>query len=171
MKRNIPTDLITFGKNFNLLPVASIIETLEQASIDAGIRSFVYADFETENEFQAVIDKFKFEEYPLLLIPPFTSAGAWTNAHRKGTLQIRGWVLVRLKENTVNYRSKALEISTIQPMKNLAMKFIKKMIVSDVIDPLAGSIQDTVRGSYQFSNKHLFGAAFTVNLPIIETVC
>lgn len=149
----------------------SLIETLDQASKDAGFRSFVYADFETENEFQAAIDKFKFEEYPLLLIPPFQSNGTWTSGRRKGILQVRGWALKRIKENTVNYRSRALEADTIEPMKVLARKFIKQMIVSDVYDPMVTTIQDTIRGSYQFTNKHLFGAYFTVNIPIVESVC
>lgn len=151
--------------------MSSLIETIEQASKDAGFRSFVYADFETENEFQAVIDNFKFEEYPLLLIPPFTSNGTWTNARRKGILLIRGWSLIRIKEQTVNYRSRKLEVDTIEPMKKMSRKFIKNMIESNAYDPMVTTIQDTIRGSYQFSNKHLFGAAFTVNLPIIESVC
>lgn len=151
--------------------MSSLIETLEQCSIDAGIRSFVYADFETENEFQAVIDKFKFEEYPLLLIPPFQSNGTWENGRRKGNLQIRGWVVKRLTESTVNYRSRNLEVTTIQPMKTLAMKFIKKLLISDIIDPMQPTTADTIRGSYQFTNKHLFGAYFTVNVGIVESVC
>lgn len=152
--------------------MASLIETLEQASIDAGIRSFVYADFESENEFQAVIDKFKFEEYPMLLIPPFQSNGSWTNGRRKAVLPLRGWVVKRISENTVNYRSKTLEVSTIQPMKTLAMKFIKRFSETDLIDAMrANEITDTIRGSYQFTNKHLFGAFFTANFPVIETVC
>jgi hypothetical protein len=151
--------------------MSSLIETIDQASKDAGFRSFVYADFETEQEFQAVIDKFKFEEYPLLLIPPFQSNGTWLNGRRKGVLQIRGWALKRLKQDTNQYRSKDLEVSTIQPMKTLAKKFIKEMIASDVYDPMVTTVSDTIRGSYQFTNTHLFGAYFTVNLPIIESVC
>lgn len=149
----------------------SLIETIEQAATDAGFRSFVYADFETEGEFQAVIQKYKFEEYPLLLIPPFQSNGTWNQGRRKGVLQIRGWAVKRISEKTVNYRSNELEVSTIEPMKVLARKFIKKMIESDLYDPMVENVQDTIRGSYQFTNQHLFGAYFTVNLPIIESVC
>lgn len=152
--------------------MSSLIETIEQASKDAGIRSFVFADFESENEAQAIIEKFKFEEYPILFIPPYQSTGTWEDTRRKGILQIRGWVVKRIKEDTNQYRSLKMEKEVIEPMKTLSRKFIKQMIISDLIDPLrANSITDTVRGSYQFTNKHLFGAAFTVNLPIIETAC
>lgn len=131
----------------------------------------MYADFETENELQAAIESFKFAEYPLLIIPPFQSNGTWTNGRRKGVLQLRGWVVTRINEDTNNYRSRSLEISTIQPMKALAMKFIKKFLASDVVDPLVPTTGDTIRGTYQFTNKHLFGAAFTVSPTIVETVC
>lgn len=149
----------------------SLIQTIDKASVDAGIRSFVYADFETEQEFQAIIDKFKAEEFPLLLIPPFQSNGTWTNSRRKGVLQLRGWVVTRIKQDTNNYRSRELEINTIEPMKKLAKKFIKNMIASDIYDPTGTAVTDTIRGSYQFTNKHLFGAYFTANIPIIESVC
>lgn len=151
--------------------MSSLIETIEQVSKDVGIRSFVYADFETEQEFQSVIEKFKFEEYPLLLIPPFNDAGVWTNGRRKGILQIRGWVLKRVSHDTNNYRSRSLEVTTIEPMKHLAKKFNKNIIDSVIADPLVSNVSDSVRGSYQFTNKHLFGASFTINLPITEIIC
>lgn len=149
----------------------SLISTIQQAATDAGFVSFVYADFESENEFQAVIEKYDASAFPLLLIPPFQSNGTWNQGRRKGVLQLRGWAVKRITDKTVNYRSLALETSTIEPMKVLARKFIKKMIESDLYDPMVENVQDTIRGSYQFTNTHLFGAYFTVNLPIIESVC
>ncbi len=147
----------------------TLLDTLIDCAKKANCRSVVYANMATEQEFQAIIEKFKFEEYPLMLIEQITSNGTYsaTTGMREAVVPLTGYVLTRLKEDTLNYRMHKLESEVIHPMKNIAKAFTRRVVVSGIINP-SGTVSDTITAAYQVTNKHLFGARFSISLPVID---
>ena len=148
----------------------NLLETLIECAKLANCRSVVYANMETEQEFQAIIEKKRVEEYPVMLIEQITSNGTYspTTGMREAVVPLTGYVLTFAKENTLNYRMEKLEPEIIEPMKKIAKSFTKKVIASGIVNP-AGSVTDTITAAYQVTNKHLFGARFSISLPVIDS--
>ncbi len=149
--------------------MATILETAEQANIDAGIRTLSFANLQ---EFQSFMDSFTFQEWPVNVLVPFTVNGT-TNMNtgiRKAVVLLQGWVLTRVPEEPNDYRSKAYEAKYLNPMRVLAKKFIKSMVNSDIVDRDVDSISDAIVPEYMFLNAHTFGVSYTLSLPIRDNV-
>lgn len=146
----------------------TILETIEQANTEAGIRTLSFANIQ---EFQSFMDSFTFQEYPVNVVIPFTSTGTTTNDRRKAVIPLQGWVLTRIKEDPNTYRSRTMEVNYLEPMRRLAIKFIKGILASDIINPEAGPVRDTIKPEYMFLNAQVFGVSYSLDLPIIESVC
>jgi hypothetical protein len=146
----------------------TVLQTLEQANKDAGIKKMIFADI---REFNSFVDSFNFIEFPMNVIVPFTDNGTWNNGFRSGILALQGWVLTRVPEDTNDYRSLEMEERYLADMRLLAKKFIGSLIESDLRNIEVQAISDSVKPEYAFLNMHTFGVSYTLNLPIKERIC
>lgn len=144
------------------------LEAIKQANTDAGIRKLSFANIQ---EFQSFMDSFKFVEWPINVVVPFSSNGTTLNDRRKAVIPLTGWVLCRITERPEDLRTELAEEKYLQPMRVLAIKFIKNILASDIINPEAGPVTDTITPEYMFLNAQVFGVSYRLNLPIIESVC
>lgn len=147
------------------------LEALIKANNSAGIKSFEFC--RDLAEFQDVLKKYKFEEYPINICTPLTFNGT-TNRDtgiRKAIIPLSGWVLTRIKEQPVNVRTQQIEDLYINPMRKLAAKFIKGLLATDIIDPQVNPVTDRIGSEYNSTNALLFGASYQINLPIKSNVC
>ena len=117
------------------------------------------------------MDSFEFTDYPVNVVVPFTETGVTIDSKRKATVKLDGWVLRRIPTDTNDFRSLTVETLYLQPMRSLAIKFIRKLLNTDIIDPEVTPVNDVVRPEYAFLPSHLFGVSYTVQLPIIESAC
>jgi len=147
----------------------TVLEAIEEANTAAGIETLSFANIQ---EFQAFMDSFKITSYPINIVVPFTSNGSTLNGIRRSTIPLQGWVLTRLTSSEpINYRTLAVESEYLEPMRVLAIKFIKNLLLTDIIDPEAGAVSDSIKPEYMFLNTKTFGVSYTLNLPIIQNVC
>lgn len=148
----------------------TILEAFKYANAEAGIKEFRLARID---EFQAFMDSFKSEQYPINVVIPFTVNGS-TNRNtgmRTGVIPIQGWVMTRIKEDPVNLRSEKGEELYVSPMRQLAAKFIKNLLSTEIVDHQPTAIGDSIKPEYMFLNAHTLGVSYTMNLPIIANVC
>jgi hypothetical protein len=145
----------------------TILETIEEANESADIRTFRFANLQ---EFNAFMDSFSFDEYPINILVPFTDNGTWVGGRRKGVIPLQGWVLTKITEESVNIRSKSVEEHYIAPMRALAKKFIFSVINSDLTDSEVEPITDSIKPEYAFLNQRAFGVSYTMNWPFSESV-
>jgi len=150
----------------------TILQAIENANTTAGIRNFRFANIA---EFNSFMDSFKFEDYPMHVVEPFTTPGIWLNGRMKATIPLRGWILKRIPQDTVNYRSKQIEELHLAPMRAYAKAFIKAILSSeeadDIIDPEVEEVSFTIKPEYAFLPVQSFGVSYTLNLPIKESIC
>ncbi len=147
----------------------TIVEALEEATKDANIRTFGFANIE---EFNAFSESFKFNDYPANIVVPFDNNGTWLNGRRKATVPIQGWILMRINDTDIpNYKTAEVEKKFLQPMRALAIKFLRNLIDSDVVDPEREEITDKIVPEYMFLDQNLFGVSYTINLPTTESIC
>lgn len=153
----------------------NIITALETATTSAGIGELSFAQLQ---EFNAFLDSFNpaFFADPThsinVIVPPPIVSTFGSGHLVKQVMQLQGWVLTRLKEDTNNYRSASIEPTYIQPMRELANKFIKKLWQNEaLIDEEVTTIQATIRPEYGFLNYKMFGVSYSVNVPLAEAVC
>lgn len=147
----------------------SILETIKQASTDAGFKGLSFANLQ---EFNAFMDSFTFLEYPRNVVVPFNLTGTFGQQGKKNkVLQLQGWALTRIAEDTNDWRSIDLEPKYIQPMRDLAEKFMASLVNSDIINPEAVDISYSIKTEYMFLAAHLFGVSYTINLPISGRIC
>lgn len=146
----------------------TILQALQQANNEADIPTLAFANIQ---EFNAFMDSFNYDDYPVNIVVPFTSNGTTLNGRRKAIIPLQGWVLRRIPEEPLDVRSVAAEHDYIAPMRAKAVKFIAKLLETDVIDPEVEGVTDTIRSEYAFLANHLFGVSYTVNVPVVESVC
>lgn len=148
----------------------TILQALEQANSDAEIRTFAFADI---REFNSFNDSFKFEEYPVNVVLPFSISGNLNQDQVavKQVVAINGWILTRISEDTNDVRKKDLEAKYMEPMRHLAKLFMKSLAESDIVDSEVTQLAYTIRPEYYFLKDHLFGCNYTINLPIQARVC
>lgn len=148
----------------------TILQALELANEAAEIRSFAFADI---REFNSFNDSFKFEEYPVNVVIPFSINGNLNQEQIavKQVVAITGWILTRISEDTNDVRKKELEAKYMEPMRGLAKLFMKLLASSSIVDPEVQQLAYTIRPEYYFLKDHLFGCAYTINLPIQARVC
>ena len=150
--------------------MATILETVEDANVTAGIRTLSFANL---REFQSFMESFTFQEWPINILVPFTVNGTtnMSTGIRKASVSLQGWVLTRVKIDPNDYRTRAMEATYLNPMRTLAKKFIKAMINSDIVDRDVDTISDTITPEYKFLNGLTFGVSYVLNLPIRDNVC
>lgn len=146
----------------------TILETLQQATDDAGFKGLSFANLQ---EFNAFMDSFTFLEYPRNVVVPYKLTGTFKGSLKKKFIRIQGWSLTRIVEDTNDWRSVLLEPQYIQPMRELAEKFILNVIDSDLTDPEMNDVQYSIDPEYMFLSSHLFGVSYTLNWPVTEFVC
>lgn len=148
----------------------SVLTALQTANTQAGITGLSFANLQ---EFNSFMDSFNFTDYPRNIVVPFDLDGEFLNNRAKTTILIRGWILTRINQDTNDWRSLDLESLYIDPMRTLAMKFIKSLLNSEeiTIDPEVERVRFHVKPEYMFLHAHLFGVSYSVNLPGVDRVC
>lgn len=146
----------------------TIIETLDTATSNAGFKGLSFANLQ---EFNAFHDSFKFEEYPRNIILPYNTTGQILDNRKKKVIQLQGWALLRISEDTNDWRSIKLEEKYIQPMRVLAEKFIINVINSDLTDSEVTPQSYTLKPEYMLLNSHLFGVSYTFNWSVQGRLC
>lgn len=147
--------------------------TILQALKDANKQAGILTELKLANiqEFQSFMNSFRFEQYPINIIVPYSTNGQDTGPQRKATLVLEGWILTQIHGDPNDYRSMELEQKYIAPMRKLAIKFLRSFYKSDVIDAEAKVITDTISPEYQFLNSLTFGVSYKANVPIVESAC
>lgn len=146
----------------------TILEAIDEANSEAGIHVLAFANIK---EFQTFMDSFTFSDFPVNVVVPFTSNGTHIAGRRKAIIPLQGWVLTRIPEEPMDLRSRAAEHDYIDPMRNLAIKFINRLLDTDITDPEVENVGDSIRPEYAFLPAHVFGVSYSVNWPVIEYVC
>lgn len=150
--------------------MTTILQAIQQATEDAGIRALSFASLQ---EFNAFMDSFRFEDWPRNVVAPPSINGAFrgTNGIRASeTLILEGFILRRISEDTNDWRSVKIEPDYIEPMRVLARKFIRRMLDSEIVDP-EGEASYSIVPEYMFLNQHLFGVGYRAQIPIMKNVC
>lgn len=147
----------------------TILEAIQEANSEADIRTLAFANIE---EFNTFIDSFKYSDYPINIVVPFTSNGSTTSGRRrKAIIPLQGWVLTRISEEPLDLRSVKAEHDYVEPMRAKAITFISELLKTDVTDPEVQNVSDTIRPEFAFLSMHLFGVSYTMNWPVVENVC
>jgi hypothetical protein len=146
----------------------TILDAIKEANDEAEIPTLAFANI---REFNAFMDSFNYSDYPVNIVVPFTSNGTHIGGRRKAVIPLQGWVLRRIPEDPLDLRSVKAEMEYIQPMRAKAIRFISKLLDTDVIDPEIESVTDSIRSEYAFLAAHLFGVSYTVNIPVVEITC
>lgn len=153
--------------NVQNLPV-TILDAIQLATTDAGIRNLSFAQL---HEFNSFMDSFNWKDWPRNVVIPPTVNGTFDGIRAEETLVLRGWVLRRIEQDTSDYRSVKLEPDYISPMRDLARKFIRRMLDSGIVDPGRDTATYTIVPEYAFLNQHLFGVSYQAQIPIMKNVC
>jgi hypothetical protein len=146
----------------------TILQAAQEANTAAGIRNFAFANL---TEFNSFKDGFNELEYPINVMVPFTVNSQFLSRGIKNSVIIRGWVLTRLREDTNDFRSLKIEPDYINPMRVLAMTFVRRLLDSDVIDSEVENVNATFVPEYQFLDSHLFGVSYSLTLPTKAHIC
>ena len=148
----------------------TILEAIEEANREAGIDYFSIANIK---EFQSFMDSFEYAEYPRNIVVPFTLSGNYnTNTfNNKSTVNIQGWIIQRIQEDTNDWRTAEVEVNYLEPLRTLAKGFLGKLVQTEIVDSEVQNISFNIRPEYAFLNAHLFGVGYTINLPIVQNVC
>jgi hypothetical protein len=148
--------------------VSTILNQITAANTNAGIKNLSFANL---TEFNSFMDGFNFNDWPQNVLVPYDINGTILNNRKKRILVLTGWVLTRITEDTNDWRSVKLEEKYIQPMRELAEKFITQLLNQDMVDPEVEAVSYSVKREYMFLNNHAFGVSYTINLPITAKIC
>ncbi len=146
------------------------LEAITEANNTAGIRTLAFANIQ---EFQAFQDSFRFEEWPVNVVLPFSVNGTLNmqTGIIKSVIPLQGWVLTRITSEPNLYRSVKIEEKYMEPMRVLAKKFLRALSGTQIIDPEVQSFTYTLRPEYMFLNNLVFGVAYSANIGIQDNVC
>lgn len=146
----------------------TVIEILKSATDEAGFKGLSFANLQ---EFNSFMDSFNFNDYPRNVIVPYPLNGTLKDNRKKKVIPLQGWALLRIAEDTNDWRSINLEVDYIQPMRVLVEKFVTKLAESDITDPEIEDITYSIRPEYMFLSSHLFGVSYTINWPVGSKYC
>lgn len=147
----------------------TILEALQEATEKAGIPTFSFANL---REFNAFMESFRFDQYPVNVVVPYTENGQWVNGRRKSVIPLQGWVLKPTPYDGIeDIRTAGAHKEYIEPMKKKAIAFIKHLLNTEIIDPEVVTPTDVISPEYAFLSQHVFGVSYTINLPIVKGVC
>jgi hypothetical protein len=144
-----------------------LLQVLKEANLKADIRELYYARID---EFSAFMHSFTEMDFPANVVVPINEGGNLLPNRVKDTLQIQGWILMRIPEDADLISTENAE-QYISPLRKKARLFINGLSVSDIVDPEESSIPFTIKPEYAFLNMNLFGVSYTVNLPVLYNVC
>lgn len=147
----------------------NLLDVLFDCAKKANCRTVIYQNLPWQG-IESVIESYRAEEFPLMIIEQITNNGTYssTTGMRDAVIPLTGFVVTRLKEDTVQYRMQKIEAGIVRPMGKIFKDFTRKIIASGIINP-AGTVTDSFTGAYQVTNQHLFGVSFTISLPIIDS--
>jgi hypothetical protein len=146
----------------------TILEAIQEAHCKTNVRELAYADI---REFQTFLSSFEYENYPVNIVVPVSENFEFLNNRLKTVLPIEGWILTRIESDTYNFRSIDIEKEYLEEMRRQAKKFVWALINSEIVDPEVEEITGTIQPVYQFTQQHLFGVSYTINLPVVSGVC
>jgi hypothetical protein len=146
----------------------TILEAIQEATDASGAKGLSFANLQ---EFNAFNDSFAFEEYSRNVVVPFKINYTFTNNRVKGILILQGWMITRINQDTNDWRSVQLEPDYINPMREQAVKFLKHLLSSDIVDPEIENVTATITPEYMWLKDHLFGVSYQANIPISKMVC
>lgn len=146
----------------------TILETIQEATTAAGFKGLSFANLQ---EFNSFMDSFTFNEYPRNIVVPFGLRGIVKNNRKKKTIRIQGWAMLRIREDTNDWRSVKLEPDYIQPMRAMAEKFILNLITSELTDSEIEDVRYNIDPEYMFLPAHLFGVSYWVEWPVTAKIC
>lgn len=147
----------------------TILEAIEEANSSADIRNFKFARLDEWNSF---IDSFEFQDYPAHLLVPFDVPFTFKDPKRHSVIPLQGWILTRISEDADDFRTSKVESVYLEPMRQIAFKFLKYLQRTSIIDDDGTvTINGVIKPEYGFLSTRLFGVSYTINLPIIQGVC
>lgn len=145
-----------------------ILETIRDVNIKVVGTPLVFAQID---EFKKFMDSFNELDYPANVLVPFEITSAVTGPRKQTTIPLQGWMVMKVSDETVDYRSEKVERDYLAPMRSLANKFLTKLINSELTDETVATVSFSVRPEYAFLSHHLFGVSYTMNWPIISNAC
>lgn len=150
----------------------TILEAIESASKSTdGIRKIIFADIREVNSF---VDSFEFLDWPIHIIEPFETNVTFAGPRAKTKIQLHGWIMRRMDEDTNDFRSRDVEDKFLAPMRNLAIAYLKKLIQTDanqIIDREEAIPSINIKPEYMFTAQHAIGVSYQVILPVTESIC
>ncbi len=148
----------------------TILEAIQEASSLTDVVGLSFANIQEFNSFK---DSFVFDDYPRNVLTPFTVNSTFPSItpRVKKTVLLQGWIITRISEDTNDWRSLLMESQYISPMREIAEKFVRQLLNSDIVDPEAGDVTVRILPEYMWLNDHLFGVSYSVTIPLVSTVC
>ena len=146
----------------------TILEALMEANEIAEIRALHYADI---REFNSFADSVTGLDVPLNLVIPTPVQYTLTQPISNGILQLEGFILTRLKEDTNDWRSPALEAEYIAPMRQLGVNFLMALMQTTIADLSKPAPTATFNREIMFLPHHFFGVSYRCSIPIKAKAC
>lgn len=144
-----------------------ILDAITEANTAAGIKTLSFADL---REFNSFVNSFTFLEYPVNVVVPFDVRTRFTMPQVQDTITLQGWVLMRIKQGTNDWRSPQLENDYIDPCRTLAKKFIRSILNNEFVDQ-SKDAEATFKREYMFLSAHLFGVSYQATVYGISGLC
>lgn len=145
-----------------------VLEVIKAVNIEVVGTPLVFAQIDEFNKF---IDSFNELDYPANVLVPFQTTTIVTNVRRQVTIPLAGWIVQRIEQETVDFRSEEVEGQYLEPMRKLASRFLTDLINSELTDETVASVSFTIKPEYAFLSHHLFGVSYTMNWPIGFNAC
>lgn len=147
----------------------TLLEALTEANNGIpGVKGLSFANIQ---EFASFQDSFNFQDYPRNVIVPIVLDGTIAGNRTKEVINLQGWMITRINQDTNDYRSVKIEPDVIAPMRAAARKFIIAVANSDLTDPEVENISYRIGSEYQWLHSHLFGVFYTMRWPVYGKLC
>lgn len=146
----------------------TVLQALEEANNIPGIKGLSFASLQEFNSFK---DSFNFLDWPRNVVVPIALDGTVQPNRTSEILNIQGWMITRLNEDTNDFRSLKIEPDYIEPMRKAARKFILGLINTELTDPQVPNISYRIVPEYMWTDTHLFGVSYSLRWPINGRLC
>ena len=146
----------------------TLLEALQEANQITGIKGLSFANLQ---EFASFQDSFNFQDWPRNIVVPIVLDGTLKSNRSDEFINIQGWMVTRINQDTNDYRSVKIEPDFITPMRAAARKFIRNLAESDLTNPEVEDISYRIGSEYQWLHSHLFGVFYTMRWPVRAGIC
>lgn len=147
----------------------TLLQALEEANNTVkGIKGLSFANLQ---EFASFQDSFNFQDWPRNIVVPIVLDGTLKNNRSNEFINLQGWMVTRINQDTNDYRSVKIEPDYIAPMRAAARKFIIALADSDITNPEVEDISYRIGSEYQWLHTHLFGVFYTMRWPVRSNIC